>query len=528
MLNEKQLLFRRQFIAAKKSVAVPSDWTVTLFKDLYVHAHPELSVSTAAENRLNILILGEIYDPHNIEYENEDIAKNLAANINGFSDFETKIKSLGGRWVCFVSIGDESRVYPDAMSMHTIYYTDNRIHKKNFCMGTQPGILAEYCGIKKDEKIIQKYDEYSWIGWWPGELTPYEHVKKLLANHYIDLNQLAVYRFWPTENIASVSLSEAARRIAELTRLTIAAIARRSPVYISLTAGWDSRMLFACCDFNNPGIHFLNRRFPLMDYHDISIPEQLVKQAKSKLKILRIDDRDLEGIDVLDFYKRNTGYMMWHEMSLIHSANKQLTDDFVILAGHGGESFRHVIGGAKFQTMHNEGKLIPSHFADFAGFSKITPAVEELSRWCDSSLPADTNIYPPVLVDNEYLTGNWVTPLCTAANTFNSTFTPFNSLELFEIGFGVDIKHRMAPNALSREICLAATPWVLDYPVNTSFRTELRQLFRKAGRFLPWRVQQFMKKSFTELTWSVHGLNGHRHYLKDYPPKIAEIMKTVK
>lgn len=527
MLSEKQLLFRRQFVAGKKPVAVPSDWNVVKFNDLYVHVHPELSVSTATGQRANILILGDIFDPHNIESGNQDIAQNLASSIADYEDFEIKNKPLSGRWVCFVAIGNESRVYPDAGATHTIYYSDDP-DDEGFCVSTQPGLLAEYCGIRKDQEIIQKYDEFRWMGWWPGELTPYRRVKKLLANHYLDLKHIKVHRFWPTKNLETIPLEEAAKKIADLTRSTISAIAHRNPVYISLTGGWDSRMIFACSDFENPRIHFLNRRFPLMDYHDISIPQQLVKRANSNLKVLRVNDQDLTDIDILEIYKKNTGYMFWHELSLIHSANIQITDDFVILAGHGGECFRRVIGGAKFQELHNQGKLMPLHYADFSGFGEITYAVDELSRWCASNSPTDSNVYPPVYMDNEYLSGSWGTLICTASNTFNSMLTPFNSLEMFEIGFSVDIEHRMPPYALSREICRAAAPWVLDYPVNTSFRTEVRQQFRKAGRFLPWRVQQFLNKRLIQLSWAKHGLNKHYQYIKDYPPKIADIMSPIK
>jgi hypothetical protein len=101
-------------------------------------------------------------------------------------------------------------------------------------------------------------------------------------------------------------------------------------------------------------------------------------------------------------------------------------------------------------------------------------------------------------------------------------------MEMFEIGLGVDIKHRMPPYALAREICRASAPWVLDYPVNTSFRATLRQQLRMIGKILPWRVQQFINKRFTQLIWAAQGLNRHHsQHIKNYPPKIAEIMRSI-
>ena len=528
MSNGEHLVHRRQFFAGKKRANVPSGWTVSCVNNFFVHTHPDLNLSRASCRDGSVLLLGDVFDPNNITANNQNITQNLADNLSGFEDFELLSKRLNGRWVCIISIGEQLRVYPDALITHPIYYTGSVASDDDVWLGTQPGLLAEYCGIRKDNEFILKHDKYSWIGWWPGELAPYQCVKKLLANHYLDLNRNVAKRYWPKTNIAPIPLTEAATKIADILGKTIKAISHRSPLFISLTGGWDSRMLFACSDSEDPRIKFLNRRFPLMAHHDISIPEKLVKRANSTLKILRLNDEDLVNPEILELYKRNTGYMTWHELSLIHSSNRHVDDSHFVLQGHGGECFRFVIGGAEFERLHNKGKLTLAHYAMFAGSEENQLIIDELSRWFDHDWPTDVDIYPPSLIENECLFGSWSSLICTANNMFGPSITPFNSGEIIETGFGVDIKHRMSPSYdLAREICRAAKPWVLELPVNASWRTAIRNSVIKAGSVLPWRLQQKIIAGLKYLVWTRTRLKKHYEVMKDYPPTISEFMSKI-
>ncbi|MGB5160114.1 MAG: hypothetical protein WBQ27_03210 [Thermoanaerobaculia bacterium] len=527
MLNEESLLFRRQFVASKKQLSVPLSWEMIPVGNILVHAHPELNIAVASGKHAQIVILGDVFDPHSIEFGNQDIAQRLVERIVGFEDFETHSKSLSGRWACFVAIGGQVRIYPDAGATHTVYYTAAVENDDEMFLGTQPGVLLEYCGIKKDPELISQYDNYAWIGWWPGAVTPYKNVKKLLANHYLDLNTLESGRFWPKSDLGSLGLREAAKEIAVLTQNTIRSIAKRSPVYLCLTGGWDSRMLFACSDFDNPDIHFLSYRFPMMDHHDIAIPEELAKRSNSVLRILELNDQDLHNPEVLEFHKRNSAYMCWMELSCIHSATRRLPPEFVVLQGIGGESFRRAVGGLGYQRLFQEGKLESKHFARFGGFEGNDLLIEVLSEWMHRDFPTGTNAYLPALMEIENLMGSWSTLLTTGCNTLNSMFTPFNSLEMFELGFRVDIKHRVPPNDLAREICRAAAAWVLDYPVNTSRSTEIRKITTKLKQFLPWRVHTAISRKYKEVGWKQAGLQEHYGMIHDYPPLIAEFMKDV-
>ena len=82
---------------------------------------------------------------------------------------------------------------------------------------------------------------------YPLWLTPRYNIERLLPNHYLDLGNWQGVRHWPKEPLHSeASVAEAAATIATITKRNIAAVVSRTPTYLRLTAGQDSRMLLAC------------------------------------------------------------------------------------------------------------------------------------------------------------------------------------------------------------------------------------------------------------------------------------------
>jgi len=82
---------------------------------------------------------------------------------------------------------------------------------------------------------------------YPLELTPRSNVVRLLPNHYLDLSGWQSIRHWPKKPVHNEgSVEEAVATVAEITKRNIAAVVSKTPTYLRLTSGQDSRMLLAC------------------------------------------------------------------------------------------------------------------------------------------------------------------------------------------------------------------------------------------------------------------------------------------
>ncbi len=84
-------------------------------------------------------------------------------------------------------------------------------------------------------------------GWISGTLTAHRGVERLLPNHYLDLSSWEAHRFWPREDEfrLEMSLDEASEITATAMTGFVEAAVRQFRVGVTLTAGYDSRLLVA-------------------------------------------------------------------------------------------------------------------------------------------------------------------------------------------------------------------------------------------------------------------------------------------
>jgi hypothetical protein len=85
-------------------------------------------------------------------------------------------------------------------------------------------------------------------GWFTAGLTAHRGIRRLLCNHYLDLDSWKPVRHWPNEQ-----LTESADPGAELATITeqvkraIRALSNGQHVSVALTAGNETRLLLSCC-----------------------------------------------------------------------------------------------------------------------------------------------------------------------------------------------------------------------------------------------------------------------------------------
>lgn len=242
----------RQFILCKQLTQVPEGWRCESVGEYWIGIHPELPVSTiifSRDSRYKGYMLGYVIDPFKGEYNKpyidiETTEKNSYESVS-YEPVEAYLDTLSGRFVCVVTDGQSSRVYLDASGSLSMVYDANQK------IAAASSMLIPYeQKVDDDTHLIEtlKLDEKN--GLYPFGLTPRKNIKRLLPNHYLELNHWDSIRHWPTISLAEVNKAKTTAvdmgRIMEKTIDTI--MQQGFKPYMSLTAGVDSRTMLACAN----------------------------------------------------------------------------------------------------------------------------------------------------------------------------------------------------------------------------------------------------------------------------------------
>ena len=233
-----------QFILGTSGSACPEGWSSERIGGWILGRHQSLP---------SIRLLGEDDRPvgwllgYPIDGQGKFLGEGDALYVPGLADgtstmCEQFVYGFGGRFLVALVGVQQPRLYLDpAGSLSVVYCTHQKV------VASTPNL------IPYDEQTCDRVDLAREMGipntnaMYPLELTPRQNVDRLLPNHYLDLTEWQKVRHWPKEPLQSEgSVNEAVAAIAAITKRNIAAVVSRTPTYLRLTAGNDSRMLLAC------------------------------------------------------------------------------------------------------------------------------------------------------------------------------------------------------------------------------------------------------------------------------------------
>src|SRR5450759_1220648 len=119
-----------------------------------------------------------------------------------------------------------------------------------------------------------------------GETTHLENIKHLLPNHFIDTSLKSVIRYFPRVHIKPLSLDQVATEACKMLKGYIKSSANRNNIYMAVTGGYDSRVLFLAsldvnCKYYVVKLSHMDNR-----HYDIVIPQELTKIFNKQFKII--------------------------------------------------------------------------------------------------------------------------------------------------------------------------------------------------------------------------------------------------
>ena len=476
-----RLLYRRQFLMGPAPLMPYEGWNVSRLAGQYISTHPDLEVNTITKEGKDIVSIGHLIDPNEPALDNRGVLEKLVKNMVSFEDSEFQTASLGGRWVLFISIEGEARIYPDAAGQKSVFYTKLR-DTAQIWVGSQPRLLSEILRIPVDRALVDEFVSQKFQNSWPGEITPYPNILQLLPNHFLDVKTARAHRFWPKGPLDAVDIRCAATRISSILHNSITSASRRRSLVAPLTGGYDSRVIFTCaCDIRK-SIDFFTIRNPGVEHFDISIPRKLARRMSAKYKVLKTLPASNE---FMKLQKINTSFMLSDPADGMAFSLSQIPDGAFVLNGSIAEVARCFYADPESRLEQVDGQYL----ARVSGFDGNTIAIRSFDDWL---YKAPRNLGPNILdlFYWEHRLGNWSAMVSAARDMTCDFLPPFNCRELLETALGVAREYRLPPHKLFLKIYELTAPEVRSIPINTSF---LHTTLTGLARIVPWRIQTWVR-----------------------------------
>jgi hypothetical protein len=452
-LNIDPAEFTRQFFLSKNPELIPDGWKRYNKGQwcLGVSELPVLGVVNASGINIGWCIG---YPIHNKNPWKSKIVINCEDDgIINMSSIEDFYHDTGGRFVLVLIMKKEAKLFLDpGGSLSAVFSTSEKT------VASTPTLFGEK--YDWDEEIIRVLNMPESELWFPSGLTPKKGIKRILPNHYLDLNAWRVARHWPRSSSDLTIEDDIDKNVSIISSClikTIGIVAERYPIQMTLTAGRDSRMVLACAREFMSKISFFTQS-DNQETIDMHIAKKLAKRLGLQHSFIPIktatDDEMLRWLYL-------TGHAIGGAIMKIHKTVESYDRQSAVINGIFGE-----VGRAYYckkndsidmkitaEEIH-ERRQIPHH-------NRILSATE---KWLSGL--SGYNIFQILdLFFIEQGEGCGESPKFYTNTISLFGISPFNHRKIFKSMLKLPYDYRLSLQ-LPIDICLKQWPELLDLPFN--------------------------------------------------------------
>lgn len=487
-LQTDRLLYRRQFILSPREINDFSGWHIkNILNKFFLYIHPDLIQFDYQEGNRRIILLGDLYDPNNIKFDNEDIVSRLIME-NSVIDATKFCSKCAGRYIIFFIYNSKIYIFNDASASRKVYYTKTN----SFCWAaSQPHVLAKYAelDISTDKEVIGFYSssifkKHNMAGILDNTIFP--DIKQLLPNKYLDLQDGKAKRFWPTKRNIEISLTEGVDEGSKMLSNIIESANNRNELMMPVTAGNDTRLLLAASRKVSSDIYYyiiwLNNFTE--KHQDIVIPSRMLNKIGLEFNIIKPS----QNIDskFKEVYNLNNMYANKNNISVIYNFYKEFGHK-INLPGR----FSDISRG--FLNTYRK-RITPKLLAIIWDYKGNRYVIENYSKWIneiEKKLESlDYNILD--LFNWEERNGNWYSQFQVDKDIAQEEFTPYNCRKLMDIFLSVPSKYRdVHTNIFYRAMIKKLWPELLSEPFNPNLKKYSSYYLKKAGLY--WGIRRMTR-----------------------------------
>lgn len=426
-----------QFILCQKKNQITKSWQTYQFGEWLLGSHPKLPViDIIGKDDFHVgWLLGY---PISLDGEliNSRLVFNISINEPNPDKFENQLYSHGGRFAAVYFGGPQARFYLDPCgSLAAVFSPRHKI------VASTPTLIPYSLGCDDDHKLIESMIIPGCDCCYPFGLTPRRYVKRLLPNHYLDLNSWKSMRHWPMKEFIQIQdIKGSVQEFATILRNQIAAVAHQGPFYLPLTGGRDSRLLLACSRNVLEKCHcFTIKHLTKSGKIDCQIVKKLCRRFNLPHKLLDVEQCSQEDWNLFRF---RTGWCVEGQSLGNVKRLSQLDTNFPILFGVGGELGRpfHWRRGDIESSLISAKDLV-QRITGWLHTDIGDKIQREAQKWLET-IPVQNALTIWGLLYNEQYNGCWIGPkeYALASNSFS--IWPFCHRSAIEIMLSLPADYR--------------------------------------------------------------------------------------
>ena len=480
-----KLLYRRQFILSQEEISNRPGWNFyTLPFGYFLYAHPDVAQADISEKGKRLILIGNIYDPFNKSHRNEDIAARLVRS-DTIEDLAISSSDYAGRFMMLFSTPSGFFIFNDASASRKVYYSCDT--KPAWC-ASQPHVLAEYLNIKKSANplVISYYKSKEFRNHDKSGVrnnSVFDSIKQLQPNHYLNLLDNKVHRFWPLKRNELISMNEGVTEATKMLKGIINSANERDELMMAVTAGNDTRLLLAASrDVSGDVFYYINNISRYDEKHqDIVIPSRLLNKVGLKFNILDFStevDRDFREI-----FMQNNLFAIEGNLPVIYNTYYKRFPNKINLPGRFSDIARNF-----FNTYRKN--ITPELLVTFWVYEGVEYVIEQYRIWLEeaSKIAEEYNYSILELFNWEERNGNLYTQYQVDKDIAQEEFTPYNCRRLMEIFLSVPNKYRdIHTNIYWRAMIKHLWPELMSEPFNPNRRKYVSYYLKKAHIYWPIR-----------------------------------------
>ncbi|MDH4232795.1 MAG: hypothetical protein OEW04_12300 [Nitrospirota bacterium] len=460
---------RNQFVLGPFFLEGHPTWKRLKVNDSFcLSVHQDLPAYQTREGNKSVTLLGFILDPDNPGADDPAVIDGLLRLLSGCGSFCEQTYRFGGRWVLIIDDGRDVRLFNDAAGMRQVFYSDPRQTGDLWC-ASQPGMIAEILDVPMDRGAVDFIDSYEFRNHreyrWPADSSPFRGIRHMLPNHFLDLKTGDCRRFWPEKPLRRVSLDEAVERVSGDFLGLMRAAGQRFDLAVSVTAGLDSRMVFASSLEMRDRLHYMTvRQIGMPDDHaDVTVPSRMLPALGLEHEIVK--SSFIMPEEFVRIFRKNVPFA--HDV--------YLPDAYAIWRAYRGTKVAVTGGVSEIARSDFRRKLKKSRheqvtsldLAKLQNMGRQPFAVDSFERWlADAGEIYNFDILD--LFEWEQGHGNWLAMCQLEFDTaWKDIFTPFNCRRLLVDMLSVDEMHRNPPKyELFESLIFRFWPEALTFPIN--------------------------------------------------------------
>ncbi|MCS3868769.1 hypothetical protein J3D55_001685 [Chryseobacterium ginsenosidimutans] len=279
-----------QYIISNKKIDFPINHGEIFF-------HHNLNIVIHSSNRENLILhhdiifFGECFDYENASFTNKDIIEKL----EGLSLEEKieKVNKLTGFFIFLFFENNNMYVFNDASGQLETYIShfDDQLY-----ISAQPNFINDLSGNNQYHEDVPQYIIDKKINIF--HKTPFKYISKLISNFYYDVANKKYIRFYPVSSLPLINNHTVAEKALHILENSIKSMSLRRRISVAVTAGWDSRILFAASVKNVKNIDYFVLNHNTEDgRQDVKIAQQITDHFSKELKVIDYNLSSVNGID---------------------------------------------------------------------------------------------------------------------------------------------------------------------------------------------------------------------------------------